>query len=161
MLYFPLTSLTVCHATHDCLTSTEFLILLIRHWKYSSCSFWQVLVSSLWAFLSFCSLVFVFFFFFKLRCFFFHAISFFIVSQGTVHLTLVHIHHLEHVFHRCFLKIIKLVFFTVTIYRLLISLLANEDQSYCKALSVSYFCIDSGKSLLRILWLEDTPSKEV
>ena len=47
------TSLTVCKAIHDCLYSTEFLILLILLWMYSSGSFWYVLVSSLCAFLSF------------------------------------------------------------------------------------------------------------
>ena len=42
----PLTSFTVCHASFDWLCSTEFLIWLIWHWIYSSCSFLFVLVLS-------------------------------------------------------------------------------------------------------------------
>ena len=59
MLFLLLTLLTVCHAIHDCLSSTKFLILLIWTWKYYFRSFWYVFVSSLCAFLSFCTLAFV------------------------------------------------------------------------------------------------------
>ena len=34
-----LTSSTVCHNIRDCLSSTKFLILVIRPWMYSICSF--------------------------------------------------------------------------------------------------------------------------
>ena len=40
------TSFTVCHTNSDCLSPTEFLILLIWPWVYSGCSFWCVLVLS-------------------------------------------------------------------------------------------------------------------
>ena len=39
VLFLLLSSFTACQAIHDCLSSTEFLILLIWHWMYSSCSF--------------------------------------------------------------------------------------------------------------------------
>ena len=39
-----ITSFTVCHAIHDCLSSTKFLILLIWSWMCSFCSCWYVLV---------------------------------------------------------------------------------------------------------------------
>ena len=39
-------SFTVCHANRDCLSSTEFQILLIWLRMYSNCSFWCVLVLS-------------------------------------------------------------------------------------------------------------------
>ena len=38
------TSFTVCHTIWDCLSSTEFVILLIWPWMYSICSFWYALV---------------------------------------------------------------------------------------------------------------------
>ena len=44
--FLPLTSFTIFHAIHDCLSSTEFLILLIWPWMYSTCCFWYVLVLS-------------------------------------------------------------------------------------------------------------------
>ena len=56
MLFLPLTSFTVCHANRDCLSSAVFLILLIWPGMYYYLSFW---CSSLWAFLSFCTLAFV------------------------------------------------------------------------------------------------------
>ena len=58
-LFLLLTSFTVRHAIWDCLSSTEFLILLIWPWMYSICSFWYALIYSLCAFLSFCVLVLV------------------------------------------------------------------------------------------------------
>ena len=61
MLFLLFNSFTVCHASRDYLPSTEFLILLIWPGIYSSCSSWYVLVSSLWTFLSFSTLVFVWF----------------------------------------------------------------------------------------------------
>ena len=56
MLLLILTSLTVCHVNWDCLSSTEFLILLIWFWLYSICSFWYALIISLCAFLTFWAL---------------------------------------------------------------------------------------------------------
>ena len=53
MLFLSLTSFTVCHAIRDCLSSTEFLILLIWSWIYSICSFWYVIITSFYAVLSF------------------------------------------------------------------------------------------------------------
>ena len=58
VFFLLLTSFTIFHTIHDCLSSTEFLILFIWPWMYSSCSY-LVCVSSLWAFLSFCILAFV------------------------------------------------------------------------------------------------------
>ena len=51
VLFFLLISFTVGHTIWDCLSSTEFLILLIWPWMYSICS--------LCAYLSFCTLVLV------------------------------------------------------------------------------------------------------
>ena len=58
VLFLPLTSFTVYPANHDCLSSSEFLILLIWYWMYSNWFFFVgvVCVSSLLAFLSFWSL---------------------------------------------------------------------------------------------------------
>ena len=56
MLFLLLTSFNVCHAILDCLSSTDFLILLIWSWMYSVCSFRYALFSSLCAFLSFWTL---------------------------------------------------------------------------------------------------------
>ena len=46
VLFLPITSFTVCHANHNCLSLNEFLILLIWPWMYSNCSFWYVFVLS-------------------------------------------------------------------------------------------------------------------
>ena len=61
VLFLPFISFTVCQTNSDCLSFTEFLILLICFWMYSTCLFWYVFVSSLWAFLNFCPLVFIVF----------------------------------------------------------------------------------------------------
>ena len=50
VLFLLLTSYTVCHAIRYCLSSTEFLILLIWSWMYSVCSFRHVLDSLVRAF---------------------------------------------------------------------------------------------------------------
>ena len=46
VLFLPFTLFTVCHAIHNCLSSSKFLILLIWPWIYSACSFWHILVLS-------------------------------------------------------------------------------------------------------------------
>ena len=90
VLFLVLTSFTVCHTNCNCSFSTKFLILLIWPWIKSYCSFLYVLVSSLWTFLSFCTLAFVRFpllskaAFLMLSCFSFTAIDF----QVTLHLAL-------------------------------------------------------------------------
>ena len=58
VLFLLLTFFTICLAIRDCITSTEFLILLIWHWMYFICSFWYALSSFLWVF-SFWALVLV------------------------------------------------------------------------------------------------------
>ena len=40
VFFLLLTLFTVCHAFRDCLSSTKFLIVLIRPWMYSIYSFW-------------------------------------------------------------------------------------------------------------------------
>ena len=70
MIFLPLTSFTVCHANCGCLFSTELLILLIWPLMYSNFSFSCVLISSFWAFLSFCKLAFVEFLFLSKDAFF-------------------------------------------------------------------------------------------
>ena len=79
VLFLLLTSFTVCDAVWSCLSSTEFLILLIWPWMYSICSFWYALISSLSAFLRFWRLALVGFLLlhrdgvFTLSCFFLTA----------------------------------------------------------------------------------------
>ena len=85
VFFFQLTSHCVCHANCDCLSSTEFGILLIWPWMYS-CSFWYV--SSLWAFFCFWALTFIGFLLlskdaiFTSSCFFLTTSN----SHGTLHL---------------------------------------------------------------------------
>ena len=62
VLFFVFRSITVCHAIQDCLSSIEFLILLIWPWIPSVCSFMHALSSSLGAFLIFRALTLVGFF---------------------------------------------------------------------------------------------------
>ena len=57
------TSFTVGHAILDCLSSTEFLILLM----YSLCSFRYMLINSFCAFLSYWVLIFVRFLLFRME----------------------------------------------------------------------------------------------
>ena len=58
-LFLFFTSFTFYYAICYCLSSIEFLILLIWPWMYSNKSFWYRKVCSVWAFLVFCILVFV------------------------------------------------------------------------------------------------------
>ena len=53
VLFLLLTRFTIYHTIWDCLSLTEFLILLIWLWMFSICSFSYALISSLCAFLSF------------------------------------------------------------------------------------------------------------
>ena len=59
VLFLLFTLFTICHAILNCLSSTEFLILLIWFCRYSVCSFRYMLVNSFWAFLSFWALILV------------------------------------------------------------------------------------------------------
>ena len=59
ILFLLLVLFTISHATKDCLSSTESLILLIWFCMYSVCSFRYMLVNSFCAFLSFCVLILV------------------------------------------------------------------------------------------------------
>ena len=77
VLFFLFTLFTVCHAIRDCLSSTEFLILLIWLWMYSICSFLYLLISSLCAFLSFWALAFVRFLFYYTGMLFLRYLIFF------------------------------------------------------------------------------------
>ena len=169
---FPfLTSFTVCHAIHDCLSSTQFLILLIWPWMYSHCSFYLGFLKFLhvgicWVPLLSKDVTFI------LSCFFLTSRH----SDGTLHLALdlVGMHsaaasmwalmkftYLS--FGVCasdiFWRVLNL-FHTVTIYLLLIFLLVSENQSQHVILTVSYFCIDLCIFAVTILGLEDTLSKE-
>ena len=56
-LFLLLTSLTVCHAILDCLSSIEYLILLIWFCMYSVCSFRYMLANSFCAFINFRALI--------------------------------------------------------------------------------------------------------
>ena len=44
---FSFTNFIYCHGNSDCLSSTEFLILSIWPWIYSSCSFWHIFIDVL------------------------------------------------------------------------------------------------------------------
>ena len=59
VLFFLFTWFTVCHAILDCLSSTEFQILLIWFCMYSVCSFRYMLANSFCAFLSFRAMILV------------------------------------------------------------------------------------------------------
>ena len=59
VLFFLLTSFTVCHSILDCISSTESLILLIRFCMYSVCSLRHTLANSFCAFLIFRALILV------------------------------------------------------------------------------------------------------
>ena len=59
VLFLLLSSFTVCYAILDCLSSTEFLILLIWYFMYSICSFRYMFTNSFCAFLSFWALILV------------------------------------------------------------------------------------------------------
>ena len=85
VLFLLLTSLTVCHVTQDCLSSTKSLILLIWFCMYSACSFRYALVSSICAFLSFWALILVGFLLLHKECGF-HVCTLFLttnISRGT------------------------------------------------------------------------------
>ena len=73
VLFFLLTSCTVCHAILDCLSSIESLILSIWFSMYSVGSFMYVLANSFCAFLSFRALVLVRFFLLHLEAVFTYA----------------------------------------------------------------------------------------
>ena len=90
VLFLLLTSFTVCHAILDCLSSTEFLILLIWFCMYSVCPFRYMLANSFCAFLSFRALVLVEFFLLHLEAVFMSACFFLIanVSYRTLSLAL-------------------------------------------------------------------------
>ena len=91
VLLLLLTSFMVCHTILDCLSSAEFLILLIWFCMYSVCSFWHMLVNSFCAFLSFWVLILVGFLLLcreaisTSACFFFLTTN---VSHGTLGLAL-------------------------------------------------------------------------
>ena len=59
VLFLQLTSFTVCYVILDCLSSTEYRILLIWFCMYSDCSFRYMLANSFCTFLSFRALVLV------------------------------------------------------------------------------------------------------
>ena len=67
VLFLLLTSLIICHAILDCLSSTESLILSIWFFMYSLCSFRYMLANSFCAFFSFRAFVFVGFFLLRLE----------------------------------------------------------------------------------------------
>ena len=81
VLFLLLTSFTVCHAILDCLSSTEYLILLIWFCMYSVFSFRYMLVNSFCAFLSFWALILVGFFLLHLEVVFTSA-RFFLTAMG-------------------------------------------------------------------------------
>ena len=86
VLFLLLTLFTVCHAIRDCLSSTEFLILLIWFYMYSVCSFRHTLVNSFCAFLSFWAFILVGFFLLHWEVVFI-SVRFFLtanVSYGTL-----------------------------------------------------------------------------
>ena len=89
MLFLLLTSFTVCHAVQGCLSSTEFLILLIWPWMYSICSFWYVSICSLYAFLSFWALGSLYYVGIRLSCSFVRLFLTVNDSHGTLFSSLV------------------------------------------------------------------------
>ena len=145
------------------LSSTKFLILWIRPGIYSYCFFFTVCASSLWAFLSYCLLVFVEFLLLNMDAIFMLSHFFLLTSNShrTLHLVLglVGIHSAtafiwaemkfsHSSFGVCVSDISRRVsnlFLTVTVYLLIISLLVT--LWFC--LFDSYFGIDLSISLLR------------
>ena len=147
MLFLPLASFSVCHAICECLSSTEFRILLNRSWMYS-CSFLRLLGISLWTLKKkFCALRFFLFLLLRKNTFFTLSRIFLTVIDSYVSLYLiprsVGMHstpafvdavtkflystfglYLSYVFWR-----LSNLFLTVNVYWFLISLLVNEDQS--------------------------------
>ena len=77
VLFPPLTWFAVWHAIHNHLPWIDFLILPIFPLISSNCSSWHVLVSSFWAFPSFCALAFVGFLLLNSVSSFFFFLSFF------------------------------------------------------------------------------------
>ena len=148
-LFLLLTSFTICHAILDCLSSTEFLILLIWFWMYSVCSFRYTLVILFCAFLSFWVLILVGFLLLHREVVFTPA-HFFLntsVSHGTqsLALCLVGMHSvatskwalmkLSYSSFRVGVSDISWstsnLFLCVNVYLSLISLLLSRDQSGC------------------------------
>ena len=138
---------------------------------YSYCSFWYVLVSFYWAFLSFCVLAFIRFLYWVKMLFLKKKSSHFSLTTSDSHrlstfgscfgcyalyycfyvsINKVFIFIVQTMSFRYFLKSIKFFFFTVTIYLLLISLLEVKNcHNVWFWLLLSYFCVHSGISLLR------------
>ena len=79
VLFLLLTLFTICHAILECLSSTEFLILLIWFCMYSICSFWYMLVNSFCAW-SFWALILVGFLLLHLEVVFMSACIFLTVN---------------------------------------------------------------------------------
>ena len=90
VLFLLHTSLIVCQAILDCLSSTESLILSIWFCMYSVCSFRYVLVNSFCAFFNFRAFVFIGFFLLHLEAVFTSARSSLTanVSHGTIEVVL-------------------------------------------------------------------------
>ena len=90
VLFLLLTLFIICHAILDCLSLTEFLILLIWFCMYSVCSFRYMLANSFCAFLSFRRLILIGFLLLHLRAVFMSACFFLTanVSHGTLDLAL-------------------------------------------------------------------------
>ena len=137
------------------------------YWSDLECilCFLFICVSSLCGFLSFCALAFVGFLFYKVRRLFSCYLVFFLTSSnfhGTLHLALVlvdmysataFIWVLTKFLHLSFRICIsdfswKVLNFLVPTYLLFISLLVSDNQSKLVVLTISYFCADSGVSLL-------------
>ena len=90
VLFLLLTSIVVCYATLDCLSSSESLILSILFCMYSVCSFRYMLAYSFFAFFSFRAFVLVGFFLLHLEAVFTsaHFSLTAIISHGTLDLVL-------------------------------------------------------------------------
>ena len=136
VLFLPPTSLTVCHANRDCMFSKEFLILLIWSWMHSSYSFFPSL-------LSFSALAFIGFPLLPKDAFFMLLTPNKLHIWPLVWLILTqmlflcwrwqsfHTRHSEYVYQISPEEYrIWFLVFTVTVYLLLISLLASEELSY-------------------------------
>ena len=145
ILFLLFTSFAVCHAILDCLSSTEFLFLLIWFFMYSVCSFRYTLVNSFCAFLSFWVLGLVGFLLLLREAIFTFALFYLTanVSHGTqgLALSLVGMHSVANSKWAVtkFSFVIRSVsgiswsalnlFLSVKVYLSLISLLLSRDQS--------------------------------
>ena len=173
-VFFLLISFTISHANHECLSSIEFLILLIWPSTYSVCSFWNVWVLSR---LSFWVLVFLEFllstkdaFFFMLSCFFLNCYrlmknftfgSWFGIRSAATSICIIKFSYL--LFEVCLSDVswkISNLFLTVTIYLLLISL--DKLKPHFMTGFNCFLFLPTLKCIFAkmIQWLEGTPSKE-